>query len=322
MKNKMLVVYNTCGIKKDNTEWYKECINSLLDQEFDDFHIVLSSCMNSIDCIREVYKTFRNSISYCFYPEPHTVNITFNKTVQECVSKFGEFECYVYIDSGCTFGDQTDVLSKSYKSLKKNDYAMLSLQVSTDEALQAIDPKYEYETEEIQIVGEDLRIPLGKACNAHVIFHSNEYYKAYDGRLWPDIFAAFCTESTFTFLCSAIKKYWAILKDVKIEHIKATDGPSVGSSHLSVRYKNAWNNLLYGRNALDFIEDEAAIQCGLGYEECNNVMLHKPEAYDDNEFSTMPEELISAIKKYFFLSKEELDYENIKHKFVARGGAS
>jgi len=319
---KFLIVYNTCGIRVDNTDWYIDCIKSFLDQEFDDFHIVLSSCMNSIDCIKKIHKTFGNSISYCFYPEPYTVNITFNKTVQECVNKFGEFEYYAYVDSGCTFGSQADVLSKSYESLKKNDYGMLSLQVSTDEALQAIDPKYKYETEEVQIVGEDLRIPLGKACNAHVIFYSNEYYKTYDGRLWPDVFAAFCTESTFTFLCSAIKKYWAILKDIKIEHLKAADGPSSSVPHSSIRHKNTWNNLLYGRNALNFIEDQRAIQCGLGYEECNNVMMHGPEAYDDNGFSTMPEELISVIKQHFFLTKEELDYENIKHRFVPRGGAS
>ena len=33
---KMLVVYNTCGIKKDNTEWYIKCINSLLNDNDND----------------------------------------------------------------------------------------------------------------------------------------------------------------------------------------------------------------------------------------------------------------------------------------------
>ena len=96
---KLLVVYNTCGIKCDNTDWYIKCINSLLEQDFDDYRVVLSSCMNGPECFKRVYDTFGNKISYCYHAEPHTVNITFNKTVQECVNRFGEFEGYLYVDS-------------------------------------------------------------------------------------------------------------------------------------------------------------------------------------------------------------------------------
>lgn len=315
-KNKMLLVYNTCGINGDNTSWYIKCIESFLNQNFEGFRIVLSSCLNSKECIQELANHFKNKISYCYYDERHTVNITFNKTVQESIKKYGNFEYYVYIDSGCTFGNNKDVLREAYDNIKNSDYAMLSLQVTTDEALQAIDPKYLYETNEVQIKDENLVIPLGKACNAHVIFHSSEILKNYNNKLWPDVFAAYCTESTFTFVCAAIKKRWAILKDIKVEHMKALDGPSSSVSHVSKKFKNPWNNLLYERDALEFINDSEAVDCGLGYEECNNIMNHKKEAYDENDFPIKSKELIKKINKYFFLNNNELDYEKISCRFI------
>tara|TARA_R100000808_G_C2149493_1_gene157899 strand:+ start:1855 stop:2814 length:960 start_codon:yes stop_codon:yes gene_type:complete len=315
-KNKILLVYNTCGIKRDNTDWYIECLEGFLRQKFDGFRVVLSSCLNSPRCFKTIAKRFGNRISYCYHQEPHTVNITFNKTVQECVKEFGEFEQYVYVDSGCHFGDNPDVLSMAYESMKKNNYGMLSLQVDTDEALQAIDPTLKYESKEIQITGEDLIIPLGKACNGHVIFHSNEFLKNYNNKIWPDVFAAYCTESTFTFLCSAMGKKWAILKDLKIEHRKAVDGPSSSVPHISAKYRNPWNNLLYGRNALDFVHDKDASDAGMGYEECNNVMMHNKDAYDENELPLNPDSLKKNINKYFFLNKGDLDYNNIKCRFI------
>ena len=54
-KNKILVVYNTCGFgRSENVEWYIDCINSILNQDFDGFHVVLSSCGNSIGVIKRL----------------------------------------------------------------------------------------------------------------------------------------------------------------------------------------------------------------------------------------------------------------------------
>ena len=311
---KMLVVYNTCGIKNNNTDWYIECINSFLDQDFDDYRIVLSSCLNSPECFSKVYDTFGNKISYCYHAEPHTVNITFNKTVQECVNLFGEFESYLYVDSGCTFGEQKDVLSKTYNSFKNNDYGMLSLQVDTDTGFDQIG--LEHEAGHVQIKEDNFIVPLGKACNAHVILYSNDFLKTFNNKIWPDVFAAYCTESTFSFLCSAIKKRWAILKNIEIEHQKSVDGASCSVPHWSPVHHNPWNNLLCGRDAREFINDPEAHASGLGYEECNDIMNHNPDAYDEDGFPKEPEKLIENINKYFFLNSEELDYDKIKHKFV------
>tara|TARA_R110000824_G_scaffold115732_3_gene266886 strand:+ start:1386 stop:2345 length:960 start_codon:yes stop_codon:yes gene_type:complete len=316
-ERKILVVYNTCGINfnRDNTDWYIQCIDSLLNQDFEGFHVVLSSCLNSPECIRKLYSIFGNRISYSLVAEPLTVNVTFNKAVQECVKSFGEFESYLYVDSGCTFNDQKNVLAEAYKSFKTNDYGMLALQIDNDTGYEQLG--LDHDPKEIQIKGEDFIIPLGKACNAHVILYSNEILKTFNNKIWPDVFAAFCTESTFSFLCSTIKKRWAILKDIEVEHQKAVDGASCSVPHCSPLHKNPWNNLLFGRDAKDFINDPEAIEAGLGYEECNEIMMHDSTKYDENSYPKNSQKLIEVITKYFFLTKEELDYDNIKYRFVS-----
>ena len=83
----MLVVYNTCGIRGDNTDHYIKCLNTILDQDFKDFKVVLSSCKNSPECIKKIYSVFGDRISYCLTPEHHTVNITFNNAVRKSVEE-------------------------------------------------------------------------------------------------------------------------------------------------------------------------------------------------------------------------------------------
>ena len=69
--------------------------------------------------------------------------------------------------------------------------------------------------------------------------------------------------------------------------------------------------------ARDFINDPEAIEAGLGYEECNEIMIHDSTKYDENDNPKEPDSLIRMINKYFFLSKEELDYDKMKCKFIA-----
>jgi len=312
---KLLVVYNTCGIKRDNTDWYIKCINSLLDQDFDGYKIVLSSCLNSPACFKKIYNTFGNKISYCYHAEPHTVNITFNKTVQECVKHYGEFEGYVYVDSGVVF-NYHDVLCRAYDLYKSGPNAFVTIQVDSDTGFDQIGLQNE-SSESVQIKSRDFVIPVGSACNLHSQIFSNEAYKTYNNKLMPDVFKAYCTESTFSFLCAALKKKWVILKDMSVHHKKGCDGASTSVPHWSPEHGNPWNNLFFGRNAMDFINDPEAISAGLGYEECNKIMVHDPNKYDENGFSKEPQKLIEMIKKYFLLTEGELSYDKIKCKFIA-----
>ena len=57
------------------------------------------------------------------------------------MKQFGEFEGYMYIDSGCSFENQTDMLSKLYQSFTRNDgveNGIVYAQVDTDCGLQVL----------------------------------------------------------------------------------------------------------------------------------------------------------------------------------------
>tara|TARA_Y100001938_G_scaffold149940_1_gene238812 strand:- start:10952 stop:11929 length:978 start_codon:yes stop_codon:yes gene_type:complete len=321
--NKILAVYNTCGINGDNTDWYISSLKSMLAQNLDNCRVVLSSCKNSTDCIKKIYQEFGNKISYSLTPELHTVNITFNKAVQESVKKFGEFDGYMYVDSGCTFDDQNDIFSLSHKTLVENNYGIVVVQTDTDECLENLGYPYLYESKHIQVTGEHLVVPIGTSVNQHTAVFSNQIFKKYK-KLYPDVFAAFCSESVLNYIAASVGKRWAIMADYQVRHLKAVDGPSSGFTHRvesknksgELVKNNSWNNLLYGRDAVDFVNNKLAADAGLGYEECNKIMPHNPDAYDEEGLCKNIDNLQSVIKKYLFLSNKELNYDTIKCKFI------
>ena len=316
---KVLLVYNICGLgNKPPIDHYIKCIDSFLDQDFNDYRVLLSSCKNNPELIKALYKKYNNSISYVYHSQVHTVNTTFNKAVQEYVKEKGPAETYVYVDSGCSFyNPETNIVDKTilkntYNTFKKYNNSIISLQTNSDEALQTVNEKYTYESSKVQIVGEDLYMPLGCAINMHVAMFSHEMYKAFNSKLIPDVFSAHCTESVFRYLAAAINTKWYVMKDQQVEHLKAIEGPSTGFPHVSTVHENTWNNLLYERNALDFITDPEVINSGIGYEECINILPYNTEAYDKNDIPLDSTNMKKLINKYFFLSKEELDYDGMK----------
>lgn len=314
MENKVLLVYNTCGIRGDNTEHYIKCIKTFLKQKFDGFKIVLSSCKNSTECIKQLYAEFGDEISYCLTPKLHTVNITFNNAVRKSVTKFGDFDSYMYVDSGCWFEDD-DIIQKAHDCLRSGPYGIVAVQVDNDEALNVLDPKFVHSTEKIQITGADYIIPVGQSINQHVHLFSSEVYKNCNDKIEPDVFAAHCSESVFNYIAAAASQRWVIMADKQVSHHRSIDGASSGFSHHSTIHGSRWNNLLYGRDATDFINDSEALEAGVGYEECNNIMNHNPAAYDETGFAKYPDKLLEKVNQYFFLTDEELNYDEIVCKY-------
>ena len=325
---KILTVYNTCGIHKDNTAHYIKTINDILEQEDVDQHVVLSSCLNSMQCFKEIYKTFGKKISYNYFAEAIPVNITFNKTVQECVKKFGNFDGYLYIASDVSFETSKKIIASAANLLKTKKYGIVSVQVDKDGGYHTgLDPeKYVYYTpNQSQIKNKDLVVPIGKLCNMHVFLYSHDFYENFNQKIIPDVFKAYCTESTFSFLNAAINKKWVIMKDLFVRHFHQTATSDFASScayfkpgvgHVSKENGTTWNNLMCERDALDFINDPEAKECGLGYEELADIMLHNKEAYDEQENALFPDRLKKSINKHFFLTKKEFDYDKIKSRFV------
>ena len=88
------------------------------------------------------------------------------------------------------------------------------------------------------------------------------------------------------------------------EEYKVLEEESINLEKIDIGTKlnNPW--------ALEFINDNKAKSVGLGYEECNNIMNHDPSAFNWN-YAKYPKDLAEQILKYFYTTKEELDYDNI-----------
>ena len=343
---KVLVVYNTCGIMRENADWYIQCIKNILNQRFDGFHVVVSSCMNSTNCIKKLYEVFGDKISYCFYPEKNTIQATFNKTVREIVNKYGEFEGYFYLDSGINFDNQQNILEEAYERLKTNKYAITTIQTDTDAAFNDLlggyvgDEKiedspraysewakkrggYAYETSfgDIQIREQDYVVPPGGTCNLHASLFSNEYWKTFDRRILPDVFVAFCVETVLIWSAKCLKRDWVIVKDLQVRHVKAIDAPCAGFKTHSSKTGNYWDNLFCDRSALEWMNDPEAKRVGLGYHNHPNAPLESRMQYDLSAFkedgtAKYAEDLKKVLQKYFFLTKDEFDYDEIKFKLI------
>jgi hypothetical protein len=339
---KILLVYNTCGIRKDNTDWYIECINSFLAQDFEGLHVVVSSCMNSSSCFKRLYTEFKDKVSFCLYPERYVVQTTFNKTVAEMVKKYGEFEGYLYVDSGVTFDNQTNVIQEAYDRLKTGNYAIVTVQTDTDAAFNDLvggyvgdemiedSPQaysewskkrggfaYQSRFGDIQITDEDYIVPPGGSANLHANIFSNELWNSYDQKILADVFRAYCLETTFIWMAKSVQKDWVVVKDLQVRHLKALDVPCAGFNTMSGQTGNYWDNLFSDRSALEWMKDPEAIEAGLGYHNHPNAPLHsrmqyRLESYDDNNCAKNPALLKDIMKKYFFLRKDELDYDKIK----------
>jgi hypothetical protein len=137
-------------------------------------------------------------------------------------------------------------------------------------------------------------------------------YEAYDGKLIPDIFIAYCTESIFSFVSAGIEKKWLLLADTILDHLKSVDGATSGFHHQGP--KGGSNNLFEGLDIDEILKNPEAWESGFGYEEHCDYFPHNPDAYDENGFAKDPERLKAFIKENMYL--KQFDYGTIKHKFV------
>ena len=135
--SKVLAVFNTCGISgRENVFSYIKSIESILAQDFDDFKVALSSCKITPDSINQLQNVFSNRITFNVIQDLVPVNVSFNHTVQKNVEHFGNFDTYLYIDSGITFGNQfstnDEVIKDLYTLHKEKNCGMTSGRTDTD----------------------------------------------------------------------------------------------------------------------------------------------------------------------------------------------
>lgn len=298
VKYKVAVIYNICGIaQKNNLDFYVKSLDSIMDQYSGLFDIYISACQNNQDDLRFLKNRYGIPIHHVH--DKVTVNISFNKTVLD-VQQLAthEYNWFMYLDSGISFPFQ-NLIGEMISYTKFKDYAMISSGTENDEGTDWW----------LNDRSGPAIVPIGKSVNLHAQLFSRKLLKAY-GKIIPDIFGGFRTESTFTFLCAAIKKQWLHLPHMICEYNKAVDGASIGFTD---GLHKTWQHDKI--NIIDILNDKLARKHGLGYEECNNVMMHDPSQFDENHHCVNAE-LKNDIKRLFFMDQSVFDYGTMKKEII------
>jgi hypothetical protein len=309
-----LIVYNICEIGKSNPNWYVKCISNLLKINYKKFHIVISGCRITPATKSLLYKNFGKTKQVSFYYTDHfiAVNVTFNQAVNHAVKHYGEFDGYIYVDSGIDIENNTNILNEINERFITNKYGMISVQPDDDHGhYWFMDP--EQYRQDPYIRNQDYIIPLGRCVHLHFQCFHNDLYKAF-GRLLPDIFIAYCTESVLSFLNASINKQWVILKDIILKHDKGIDGATLSHDHTGPRGQH-WNNLYGAMDMTEILNDPKATEYGFGYEEIRGVLNHNPDLYTPEGYAKRPE-LRTFLRDKLYLQPDRLDYNSILDEFI------
>ena len=308
---KYLIVYNICGISgRDNSDYYVDALKTIGTQDYEDYILAVSACRNDPAHLTKIKQNsavdFINSID-----DTLPVNITFNDTVRQCVEQYGEFEAYLYLDSGVKFTEpnQLRTLIELYES---GNYGMVSAQVDNDFGWCWFGLN-EYSRPRLS---QDLIVPIGLACNLHCQLFSKEIYNYY-GNVLPDIFRSYCTESTFSFVNAALKKQWVISSAVRVHHaFEVPPGQPDNGDGLdghSSGFKAApgtWDDIYPPLTMAEIVKIPAGTESGFGFEELRGIKRHKPECFDENNYCTN-DELKDFIKEYLYRKPPHFDYADI-----------
>ena len=309
--NRLLVVYNTCGIsKRVNINYYIQALHSIFQQDLDGVTVALSTCCNDAEHINHLLETFPKLVANANFNQV-PVSVTFNDTVEQCVKLLGEFEGYVFVDSGIVMQKPDDL---------RNLYDLYTVNQDTISARTNEDTGYDIWFGTTQFgqnlfEHDHLSIEVGRAVNLHVQFFSNEWLQAYN-RILPDIFAGQSMESVFSFLTASLQKKWFVHKDVVLFHNTGMDGPSSGFlPHIwKARGNETWDHLFGTQESiLDIIN--RGKKYGMGYEEVFDIAIHDSSKFDENGY-VLDDRLQHYIRDNLFLTKEQFDYSKMNTQFI------
>tara|TARA_R110000787_G_scaffold104936_4_gene212323 strand:+ start:823 stop:1770 length:948 start_codon:yes stop_codon:yes gene_type:complete len=311
-KNRLLVVYNICGISgKDNIEYYIPAVESLLENIKDNDRVIISGCVTLPAHKDRLRKHFGNKVDYIWIDEIRTISFTFNKAVMSSVQNYGSFEGYLYVDSGCML-ENPETINEMYTTFTTTDAHMVSVLTDDDSG------ETSWFGKDLEANEKGFRVPVGKALNLHVQIFSEELRVAY-GNILPDIFASYCMESIFTFLCAAIHGSWIVRTDHVVHHAWSLDGASSGFNPHGViaRIMPPHHHLVPEApcHMETILEDPLVEKSGFGYEEVQQVKMHDPNKYTEEGYSNN-EYLLPFIKDNMYLSKLSFDYDTFKGDYV------
>jgi len=305
-----LVVYNTCEIKKNNLFLYVQGLDALFNQVANGFtyDIAVSGCCLNAATKAALKKRYGKKLIYSFIDDIYTVNVTFNKTIDEIVKHRGPYDGYVFIDSGVIANPPT-ALQEVHERAITEKYGIISLQTDTDTGYQAwfgLPQGYVFQ-------GNDFIVPVGKCVHIHFNYFSHKFYEYY-GKVLPDIFKASCTESVFYYMVTALGLKWCVVKDMVVTHIHKADGPTCG--FYKPDEKLYWNDLMCDIDITKAFADPRAKATGFGYDEWAHVFDHNPAAFDSDGMPLDPEGLGKFVKETVILPKHLFDYDTVKCEVI------
>ncbi len=308
----LITVFNTCGLSgKETAAVYIRRLFSLLEQNGSvNQRVVWSSCCNQRSERDEVRAFFGDQISYYETDEVLTVNQTFNHACMVAAQCWRMPGGFVYVDWGVEFGDDHGGMGRLWKAHRTGRNMMTAALANSDTGF---DLWYDNQSEDRIFSGRDgFVVEVGRGVNLHCQIFDRELMEGF-GRILPDIFASFCTESTFTFLCAAKRGVLQMRRDVRVLHEIVEDSGSAGFAGA-----RGWDHLLpcAPRPMAEIIADPEAWASGLGYEECRGILMHDRQLYDNWGSVRNPDRLARFIKANLFLPDSHFDYAKIKHTFT------
>lgn len=318
--NKLLVVYNTCGLKNEDTQRYLQSIDSILSQESPDtcVDVVVSSCRNSSRCLSFINSFFGDRIRINSIEDIVPVNVTFNHTALKMRELSGPYDGYMYVDSGVSL-DRKDAIQELMQTFKRQEHvSMVSADVDDDGGV-AVDDGY------LKDLGYDAGrgilkngiVSVGSSVNLHCQIFSDKIMSFY-GRILPDIFAGFCTESTLTFVAAALQTNWVHRTDILVRHLTEMDGRSSGfnpAEWIATTGRDSYDHPFAIDSYMDRFKNQQAKVVGLGFEECRGILVHDHSQYNDKDHC-INQELKEYIKDNLYLSEEEFDYGSIRSTII------
>ena len=278
----LAVIFNTCGISGEHPEQYAEAIDRILKQDFTDFKLIVSSCLNSTECSTYLKNRFGDKIIINKIQERLPVNVTFNHSCLLARDTYGDFEGYLYVDSGIFLKTSKD-LGILYDLFKSDSYGMVAAQVDSDGGY--LDwfglgkDNHDSSSNHILFENGDFVIPVGKTVNLHFQIFSRAILDFY-GYLFPDIYAGHCSESVFSFVCAAIDTKFVLSKDVMVSHIQGMDGQSSGfnPSTWQRNGKPTYDHPFIVNSVVEIAK--SGQKFGFGYEEVRHIVDHDPDKFD------------------------------------------
>lgn len=318
-QDKLLIVFNTCGVSGLETiDYYKEALDSIYNQSFQDFDITIASCLHPESIRNELQKLYPKIDIYCI-DQKFPIHTSFNHAIIETLKhRHNNYFGYTYFEAGAVFTKNND-LQLLVNYVKSPNAGIVVPQSDHDTGLHlffGIGSNNNDTSQNDKLFRGNLyfKFPPGKATNLHVAIYSRRLFDYY-GKLQPDIFRTHTMESTLSFMCGALKTDWLMLRDSKIHHRKLNSIDSICFNPYEWKRQGNqnWNDPYIISDILDRLLP--SLEFGGGYEECESIMMHDESKWDEN-FYCLDNRLAPFYKENLFLTEKELPHDSINAHFM------